>query len=83
MYVIDTYMPDGRIVVDTYGPEFLDSWEIKNPYVASVGLDNFIDQCLTQEVPTFGPEEPKKVQEMRVRKLKPTGVNKAIGPKID
>jgi hypothetical protein len=83
MYVIDSYMPDGRIVIDTYGPKFLDTWEIKNPEVAAIGLDKFIDQCLTQEVPTFGPEEPEKVQEMYVRKLVPSGVNKTIGPKID
>jgi hypothetical protein len=83
MYVIDRYMADGRIVVDTFGPKFLDSWEIKNPYVAAMGLDNFIDKCLTQEAPTFGPEEPEKVQEMHVRKLVPSGVNRVIGPKID
>lgn len=82
MYVIDRYMSDGRIVIDTFGPKFLDSWEIKNPTVAAIGLDNFIDQCLTQEAPTFGPEEPKQVQEQHVRKLVPSGVNKVIGPNI-
>ncbi|MDD2469457.1 MAG: hypothetical protein PHI22_00810 [Bacilli bacterium] len=82
MYVIDRYMPDGRIVVDTVGTKFLDTWEIQNPEVAAIGLDNFVEQCLTQEAPTFGPDEPEKVQELHVRKLVPSGVNKVIGPKI-
>ncbi len=82
IFVIDTYLPDGRIQIDTLGIEFLKNWKIKNPYVASIGLNNFINKCLTQEVPVLGPDEPEDMQEIYTRKLKPLKPNQVIGPNI-
>ncbi|MGE5455737.1 MAG: hypothetical protein ACM3O4_01340 [Ignavibacteriales bacterium] len=82
LYVVDRYLADGRIVTDTIGTEFLKSWKIKNPYIAEKGLENFIQECLTEKASIYGPDEPKDIQKIYTRKLVPSKPNNRIGPKI-
>ena len=81
--VINRFFPDGSIGVEVLGQKFLDEYEIQNPEIKEIGLDNHIANCLTEEVPYFGPTIPDKVQEIKQRKLTPAKPNRIIGPKID
>lgn len=83
LFVIERYMPDGRIYFETIGTKFLDDYEIKNPYIREKGIDNFIQECMTEEATIFDREEPKQVQKLYQRKLVAKKPNKVIGRKID
>ena len=84
LFVIDRYLPDGRIAQDVLGTEFLKNYKIQNPYVRSIGLDNFINMCLQEEAAINGFDGiPKDVQPVHQRKLVIAEPNKIIGPKID
>ena len=84
LFVIDRYLPDGRIAQDVLGTEFLKNYKIQNPYVRSIGLDNFINMCLQEEAAINGfTGIPKDVQPVHQRKLVIAEPNKIIGPKID
>ena len=83
LYVIERYLPDGRISIETIGAEFLEKYQIQNPEIKEIGLDAFIQKCFTEEAPIFGKEEPKKVQRVYQRSLVPKKVNRIIGPNID
>ena len=84
LFVIDRYLPDGRIAVDTIGTEFLRNYQIQNPLIREIGLENFINACLTEEASlyTFGDREVD-VQPVHPRKLVLAQPNKIVGPKID
>ena len=84
LFVIDRYLPDGRVAIDTIGTEFLKNYKIQNPYVKAIGLDNFIDMCLTEEAAIYGFEgTPKDIQPVHQRKLVVADPYKIEGPKID
>ena len=84
LFVIDRYLPDGRIVQDFIGPEFLKNYQIQNPEIRAIGLGNFIDQVMTEEVGVYAFDgKPEDVQEVHQRKLVIASPNKIIGPKID
>ena len=84
LFVIDRYLPDGRIAVDTIGTEFLKDYQIQNPLVKEIGLDNFINSCLTEEASIYGFDgTPENIQPIHQRKLIIAKPNKIIGPKID
>ena len=84
LFVIDRYLPDGRVAVDTIGTEFLKYYEIQNPIVKEMGLDNFINACLSEEAAIYGFNgEPKDIQPIHQRKLVIGKPNKIIGPKIN
>ncbi|MBQ3306727.1 MAG: hypothetical protein IJG68_00880 [Bacilli bacterium] len=84
LFVIDRYLPDGRVAVDTIGTEFLKNYKIQNPVVKAMGLENFIDACLTEEVGVYGFNgTPKDIQPVHQRKLVIAEPNKIVGPKID
>lgn len=84
LFVIDRYLPDGRVAVDTIGTEFLKDYKIQNPVVKEIGLENFIDMCLTEEAAIYGFDGiPKEVQPVHQRRLVVAEPNKIIGPKID
>ena len=84
LFVIDRYLPDGRVAVDTIGTEFLKNYQIQNPLVKAIGLDNFINACLTEEASIYGFDgTPKDIQPIHQRKLVIAEPNKIIGPKID
>ena len=84
LFVIDRYLPDGRIAVDTIGTEFLRNYKIQNPYVKKIGLENFIDMCLQEEASIYGFEgKPKDIQPVHQRKLVIAEPNKIVGPHID
>ena len=84
LFVIDRYLPDGRLVQDVIGTEFLKHYQIQNPEIKKIGLDNFINMCLQEEASIFGFNgKPKDVQEVHQRKLVIAEPNRVIGPKID
>ena len=83
LFVIDRYLPDGRIAVDTIGTEFLRNYQIQNPVVKEMGLENFINACLTEEAAIYGFEQPKEIQPIHPRQLVIAEPNKRIGPVID
>lgn len=84
LFVIDRYLPDGRIAVDTIGTEFLKDYQIQNPLVKEIGLDNFINNCLIEEASIYGFDgTPENIQPIHQRKLIIAKPNKIIGPKID
>jgi hypothetical protein len=83
LFVIDRYLPDGRIAVDTIGTEFLKNYQIQNPLVKELGLENFIDACLTEEAAVYGFSDSKEVQPIHQRKLVIGDPHKIVGPKID
>ena len=84
LFVIQRFFPDGRFAYDTLGVEFLKKYEIQNPIVRKMGLENFIKACLTEEVSinTFDGT-PEYVQPVHQRQLVLGKPNKRIGPKID
>ena len=83
LFVIDRYLPDGRIAVDTIGTEFLKNYQIQNPVVKEIGLENFIEACLSEEVGIYGFKgTPKDIQPVHQRKLVIAKPNKIIGPEI-
>jgi hypothetical protein len=83
LFVVDRYLPDGRIAVDTIGTEFLKKYEIKNPIIKAIGLENFIDSCLSEEVGVYGFNgTPKDIQPVHQRKLVIAKPNTIIGPEI-
>lgn len=80
---IDVYLPDGRIEMNIIGKEFIDNWKIKNPYVAKIGLENFINECFTEYAYIYGDTMPNEFPNMYPRQLEPAKkLNKTIGPKI-
>ena len=79
LFVLEKYLEDGRIVIETIGSEFLEQYKIQNPYVKEMGLENFIQSCITEEATIFGSETPNKVQPVYQRKLVPKKPNKIIG----
>ena len=84
LFVVDRYLPDGRIAIDTIGTEFLKTYQIKNPYVKAIGLENFIDMCLREEAAIYGFDGiPEDVQQVHQRRLVLAKPNEIIGPKID
>ena len=84
LFVIDRYLPDGRIAVDTVGTEFLKDYKIQNPFVKQIGLENFIDACLTEEATIYGFDgTPEDIQPVHQRKLIVAEPNRRVGPKID
>ena len=83
LFVIERYLPDGRICLETIGTDFLDHYQIQNPYIRAKGLDNFILECMTEEATVFDKEKPKQIQKLYQRKLQVKAPNKVIGPDID
>ena len=84
VFVIDRYMPDGRLIQDVIGTEFLDQYEIKNPEIKKIGLENFIDLCLQEKAGVYSFDgTPEDIQPVHQRKLVIAEPNKIIGPKID
>ena len=83
LFVIERFLPDGRISMETIGTEFLDQYQIQNPEIKAKGLDNFIQECMTEKATIFDKEQPKQVQKIYQRKLVPKAPNKIIGPDID
>ena len=84
LFVIDRYMPDGRIVQDFIGPEFLKSYKIQNPEIKAIGLGNFIDKVMTEEVGIYSFDgKPEDIQPVHQRKLVISDTKKVFGPKID
>ena len=83
LFVIERYLPDGRISLETIGVDFLENYQIKNPYIREIGLDNFIQECLTEEATVFDRDKPKQIQKVYQRQLVAKDPNKIIGPKID
>ena len=83
LFVVERYLPDGRIVMETIGTKFLDKYQIKNPYIREMGLENFIQKCMTEEATIFDRDKPKQVQKIYQRQLQAKDPNKIIGPKID
>ncbi len=83
LFVIDRYLPDGRLAIDTIGTEFLDDYKIQNPLIKELGLDNFIASCLSEEIGYYGfGDTPEKVQPVHPRQLVLGDPNKPIGPRI-
>ena len=83
LFVVERYLPDGRIVMETIGTKFLDKYQIKNPYIKEIGLENFIQKCMTEEATIFDRDKPKQIQKIYQRQLQAKDPNKIIGPKID
>ncbi len=83
LYVIEIFLPDGRILIETIGTKFLDDYKIQDSYVKEKGIDTFIQECMTEEAVVFDRDEPKQLQRLYQRKLVSRGPNKIIGPKID
>ena len=83
LFVVERYLPDGRITLETIGTEFLEQYKIKNPYIKEMGLENFIQSCMTEEATIFDREKPKQIQKIYQRKLHAKDPNKIIGPVID
>ena len=83
LFVIERYLPDGRIVLETIGTEFLDNYEIQNPYVRAKGLDNFIQECMTEKATVFAKEQPKQLQKLYQRQLVASAPNKIIGQEVE
>ena len=83
LFVIERYLPDGRIAIETVGTEFLDNYEIKNPEIRAKGLDNFIQECMTEKASVFAKDKPKQLQKIYHRELVASDANKIIGPDID
>ncbi len=83
LFVVDRYLPDGRIAIDTIGTELLREYKIQNPVIKEIGLENFIYSCLTEEAGIYAFDGmPEHVQEVYQRKLVPASPNKIIGPHI-
>ena len=83
-YVVDRFLPDGRFAFDIIGIELLKDYKIQNPYVNKIGVDKFIDMCISEEARIYGFDGvPKEIQEVRQRKLVLAKPNEVIGPKID
>ena len=83
LFVIHRFLPDGRLVINTIGAKFLDNYEIQNPYVKEIGLDKYIEQCLTHQATVFSFDEVNNPQPIHQRQLKIGKPTKIIGPKID
>ena len=82
--VIDRYLPDGRMAEDTIAPEYLKYYQIQNPEIKAIGLENFIEQCLEEAAQVYGFNgTPKEIQKVHQRKLVVAKPNRIIGPKID
>ena len=81
LFVVEKYLEDGRIVLETIGSEFLDQYQIQNPYIKKMGLENFIQSCMTEEATIFGEGTPNQAQPIYQRKLVPKLPNKIIGGK--
>ena len=80
LFVVERYLEDGRIVIETIGQEFLDQYKIQNPVVKEMGLDNFIQTCMTEEATIFGEGNPE-AQPLYHRQLVARKPNKVIGDK--
>ncbi len=80
LFVVEKYLEDGRIVIETIGTEFLDQYQIQNPVVREMGLESFIQSCMTEEATIFGEGNPNP-QPVYQRRLVPRGPNKVIGDK--
>ena len=64
--------------------KFLKDYKIQNPLVREIGLDNFINACLTEEASIYGFDGiPEDVQQLHQRKLVLAKPNEIIGPKIN
>lgn len=83
LFVIERYLPDGRIVLETVGTDFLDKYQIQNPYISEKGLDKFIQECMTEEATIFDKEKPRQLQKIYQRHLVAKKPNKIIGPIVD
>lgn len=81
-YVIDCYLEDGRIMTVSIGEEFLKNYQIQNPHVKEVGLDNYIEECLKQDVHIYGAGEPTDIHMPLTRKLRVAKPHQIIGPNI-
>ena len=83
LFVVDRYLPDGRIATDIIGTEFLKEYKIQNPVIKQIGLDNFINACLTEEAGIISFDGvPEDVQPVHQRILKIRDANKVVGPNI-
>ena len=60
------------------------NYQIKNPEIKKIGLDNFINKCLEEEAAFYGfTEMPREIQPIHQRKLVVRKPFEIIGPKID
>ena len=78
LFTIQIFLEDGRVMIETVGPEFLKQWQIKNPYVKAMGLENFIQSCMTEEATIFGEDTPQDIQKVYTRQIVPRKPNKEI-----
>ena len=82
--VIDRYLPDGRLVQDSIGPEFIKQYKIQNPKIREMGLDKFINECIKETASIYGFDgKPNDIQQVHQRQLVIGEPNRVIGPKID
>ena len=82
-FVIERYLPDGRFTMETVGTDFLDNYQIQDPYIREIGLDSFIQECMTEKTNIFAKDKPKQLQKIYHRELVANEPNKIIGPDID
>lgn len=81
IYAYKMFMPDGSVRLVTIGANFLENYQIKNPYIKGRGLDNFISDCMVEPVDMLAEISSGQIQKMYSRRLKPRAPQ-SIGPKI-
>ena len=58
-------------------------YKVQNPLIKEIGLENFINACLTEEAAIYGFNgTPKDIQPVHQRKLVIGQPNKIVGPEI-
>ena len=83
LFAVDRYLPDGRLAIDTIGTEFLKDYQIQNPIVKEIGLENFIAACLSEEASIYAFNgKPDEVQPIHQRQLVIRDPYKVVGPNI-
>lgn len=65
--VLNIYLPDGRIMIETVGKDFLNSYQVKDKNIKEKGLDKFIEEAVTQEIGVLGNTD--NVQKVYQRKM--------------
>ncbi len=80
--LIKIYWPDGRISLDLISSNALDNWEIINPEIRKIGLDNHIKNCLRQEAVIISSDQPNEYHQPVQREIIPATLTKKIGPSV-
>lgn len=76
------YKPDGRIEFELISSNFIDNWQVMNPEVAAIGLENHIRNTLAQEAVIISGDMPKQIHQPDQRTLKPAQLTRKLGPSI-